>query len=741
MSSLPSLQFEALGPIWLEILMFGITGAALVYAILATRHQPLNLRIIIGSLRFLLLSIGLMLLHHPTITRQIVVPKEQRMAVMIDRTGSMGAESGNGQTRYEKAYDMIGALPEDGRAYDIFEFDQNLSEPLGGFPGPRKLSGNKTDFYSSLTQLLSESGDYTGILLLSDGHDLGKFTQMSTGETSTWLTRLSAPPINTVLVGDQMAGPEIAIHSIDAPAFSYVRAPVRIRATILVRNLDNHLTQVQLLDNENVIQIKDLALDDQGFGTVEFEHYPEVEGDNLYTIMVPPHPLETNIENNKQQVLMEIGRDKINVLHISGSITWDLQGIRSMFERNPLVDLTAFYIMRTREHFQQGVDGRLVPPDEMALVPFPTEEIFDRQLFGFDVVVFQDFDAGTYFTDSYQARRLMKKIRDFVSDHRGGFLVIGGPRSAAGPSLGLTPLAEIIPLVPPVHRIGYDESNRKPVLTEKGEKHPILRQFDPEKQSFAGSMQSLTVNKKAKVLLEDDEGTPLIAVSEPGNGRTLFLNTSSSWKWRRDAIADGRPASGYYSFWDQTLKWMIQDPSLNQVQVSTTKTVSNPLAVDVDILLRDQNYEPAENAEVTIQLTPLDKKAAPLQTTVHTDRNGTGQAKFATDRPGYYRIEVVEEPWASFYRPATIFLGGSQEELRNLDLAPETLQRLASLSGGKFLSGNGQLSARSFVWGKPQSKTIVETKRLKLRNWIWSLPILILIGGIEWAFRRSSHLA
>ena len=735
-----NLELQPLGSLWLEAAVIGAALAVLAYAIYATRYQPPKVRLLVCSLRVLLLGFGLLLLHHPTLSRQVIQPKEQRLAVLLDRSGSMGAEGENGTSRYENAFQVPRQFADDTQ-FEVFEFDQSLSESLGASVRARKLSGNKTDFHTALTQFFSENSEFTSVLLLSDGHDLGKFSQMTTEETASWLQRLNAPPINAVLIGNQLSGPEIAIHSIDAPGFSFVRAPLRIRATIIVRNLDRHQTQVQLLEGDKVIGVQDLVLDDQGFGTVEFEHYPEEQGEHLYTLFVPPHHLEHNQENNRQQVLIDIGRDKINILHIAGSITWDLQGLRAMFERDPLVDLTAFYIMRTREHMQVGVDGRMIPHDEMALVPFPTEEIFDRQLFGFDVVVFHDFDAGTYFSDSYQARRLMKKIREFVTEHRGGFVVVGGPRTAGGPSLGLTPLADILPLVPPIHRLAFDERDRQPEPTEKGVKHPILREFDAGIQRYDGSMQSLTVNKQANVLMRSEDGRPLLATADQGNGRVMFLNTSSSWKWRRDALAAGKTGDTYYDFWEQALKWVIHDPALNQVRLTATKTTANPLSVSVEMLLRDRDYVPADSTQAHLVLIPLDNKSEPTEIAFTTNRNGEAQTTFEASRPGYYRLELKEEPWTSLARPGTIFLGGSQDELRNLDLVPETLQRLANFSGGRFFSSETKFQPDALAWGEVQNKTIVETQRLKLRNWIWSLPILLLIAAVEWSVRRSSHLA
>lgn len=741
MNLFPKLELQSVGPLWAEVLLVLCTLLVWGYAIYSTKHQPWKIRIAVGVLRTVLLGFGYLLLHHPTVLRQRVKPQEQKLAVLVDRSGSMGTEAAEGETRYERAYSLVRELETAGVAFDVFELDQTLSEPLGRQIKPRQLSGAKTDYYSSLNQFFTGYSQYSSAVLLSDGHDLGRFSQLSVEETKNWLTRLQAPPVNTVLIGDQLDGPEVAIHSIDAPAFSFVRAPLRIRATVIVRNLDQFQSQVSLLEGEQPIQVKDLVLDDQGFGTVEFEFYPEELGEHLYTISVPTHHLERNVENNRQRVLIDIGRDKINVLHISGSITWDLQGLRAMFERNAAVDLTAFYIMRTRTHIQQGVDNRRILPDEMALVPFPTEEIFDRQLFGFDVVVFQDFDAGNYFSDSYQARRLMKKIKEFVEGHRGGFIVIGGPRTASGPSLSLTPLVDILPLAPPVYLNPYDEAVRTPKRGNGAVNHPVLRQYDPKEMPFRGSMQAMKTHADAQVLLQDASGRDLMATLETGTGRVVSLNTSSSWKWRQEALAKGKSGEPYYDFWDQLLKWAIQDPSMRQVRLITTKTASKPLDLDVEVLLRDQNFVPAKNVKTDVELHPLDHEGEPQRMEVQVDSEGLGQVQFKVERPGYYRVELAETRWRNYGRPKIVFLGGSQDELRNADLVPETLERLAGFSGGHFQVSSDAFKVDALNWRSEESIQILETHRLKLRNWLWSLPILLLLAGLEWTVRRSRHLA
>ncbi|MCB1052304.1 MAG: VWA domain-containing protein [Acidobacteria bacterium] len=734
-----SLQLDTFGPLWLEwavgLLLLSLWG----FSILSTRAQALPTRIAVSLLRLVILGFTYLLLHQPTLIRTIRKSPERNIAVLIDRSGSMGAPE-KGATRFEKAETVLQQIQDQEPKLSLYEFDQELYGPLPKISGANELTGKRTDFYQSLTQVLNKSQNISGIVVVSDGHDLGRFTAMDLDETRNWLKRLDAPPIHGVLIGNKSEGPEIAIHSIDAPSFSYVRAPLTIRATVMVRNLPEYPRQIQLLEGQNIIQVKDLNVDAQGFGNVQFEFYPETIGEHLYTVVVPPHRTESNTANNRQNILIDIGRDKISVLHIAGSITWDLQGLRSMFELNNLVDLTAFFIMRTRDHMQIGTDARSIGPDEMALVPFPTEEIFDRQLYGFDVIVFQDFDAGNYFNDSYQMRRLLSKIKSFIQEHHGALIVIGGPQSAAGPSLGVTPLADVMALVPPSYRVPYASELEKAVVTQKGKYNPILQGFEPDLHRFQGHMDRLTPNPKSEILLQTAQKAALLATLESGTGRTVFLNTSSSWKWYRDELEKGLTGSAYQAFWDHLIKWSIQDPSMNQVHLTAFKSLERPLDLDVEVLLRQKDYQPAKNVSTPLLLSSIQDPDQVYTANVQTNQQGQAQIKFHVAQPGYYRLSLPDSPWQELAEPQIVFLGGSQDEFGNQDPVPETLSRLANLTGGK-LHESQDLDVKNWAWRNQSREEIIESNRLKLRNWVWGLPILLLLAAVEWYLRRTRYLA
>ena len=95
-------------------------------------------------------------------------------------------------------------------------------------------------------------------------------------------------------------------------------------------------------------------------------------------------------ENNSRAFVMRVTRDKIRVLQVAGQPSWDVRALRGFFKSDPNVDLISFFILRTHDDIQP------VPTDEMSLIPFPTEELFEQQLRSFDVIILQNFEYGRY---------------------------------------------------------------------------------------------------------------------------------------------------------------------------------------------------------------------------------------------------------------------------------------------------------------------------------------------------------
>ena len=85
-------------------------------------------------------------------------------------------------------------------------------------------------------------------------------------------------------------------------------------------------------------------------------------------------------ENNERAVLVRVTRDKLRVLLLCGAPTWDTRFLRAFLKADPSIDLITFFILRTSS------DLTMASPEELSLIPFPTDELFREHLDSFDIV-------------------------------------------------------------------------------------------------------------------------------------------------------------------------------------------------------------------------------------------------------------------------------------------------------------------------------------------------------------------
>ena len=108
---------------------------------------------------------------------------------------------------------------------------------------------------------------------------------------------------------------------------------------------------------------------------------------------IAPFPVQAGEvvdSNNSKSIVLKVIRDRIRVLQVAGRPSWDERFIRELLKRNPNVDLISFFILRS------PTDQHKAPQDELALIPFPVNDLFNSELPTFDVVIYQNFNYRPY---------------------------------------------------------------------------------------------------------------------------------------------------------------------------------------------------------------------------------------------------------------------------------------------------------------------------------------------------------
>lgn len=648
-----------------------------------------------------------------------------RVAVLVDGSRSMGVRD-----RSTEVARLLERWSADAENATLHRFGSEL-EPAS-FSDVEAASAPRAD-ESALEAALDalaegdRAGEIGAVVIVSDGasrHD---------GP----LPDLDGRKIHAVAVGSDELRDD-ALATLEADPVGFLRTPAEVRVT--VRRLGaGGVVPVTLRQGDEVVTEVTVDVPEGEAREVSLPFTPRRLGRSVYTVSIPHAPDDEVPQNDERSFLVRVERDRLRVLLVAGEPTWDVRFLRAFLKRDPSIDLISFFILRTAS------DLTMASPDELALIPFPTDELFREHLGSFDVLLFQNFDFGPYQMAGY-----LPRIRDYV--RRGGsFAMVGGEKSFESGGYAGTAIADVLPvLLPPVgtppSRLVV-EGRFSPRVEPALVRHPLLALApDPAASLTAwsrlapleGMNRVVGVRENATVLLtHTNESLPLLVTGTAEEGRVLALTTDTAWRWGPTTGGLHGDASAFERFWDRALRWLARDPSLEPAQITTDRERYGPEGrVRTSAVLRDARYQPLTAETIRFEVRRDGEDEPLVQSDATTDAEGRVEVALrAPSEPGAYRVSARRgsevEPLAS--ELFVVETGGDELADPRADLT--RLQGLASATGGTFVSIGGAGELTGF--------DATRTRRLGSRELapfgtVWAfLAIVLLLAGEWWARRRS----
>jgi len=746
----PGLTF----PGWIYTVIFLAT--ALVVARWAWRAtRPLDSRAkrtSIAALRISALALLFLILFDPAIVLEKRMPIKPRVAVLWDMSRSMGLSSRpGGKTRLDTARkwwrdaDSLRRRLDKNYRTEIWTF-ADIGAPAGpeafsaGPPG--EPEGDRTDILKALDRVAQSGGEPpAGVILVSDGADNAALAEAAERENGVEEALKNYPsPVFTVPLGETIKHKDLGIEKVDVPEYGFVRNAVEIRVSIESRGFGGVDLPVTILEGERVVAVKSVKLDsNESRVSVELAFTPDQVGDFLYKIDIPRYEGEAVYENNTYVFSLKVLRDKIRVLHVVGRPSWDVRFLREALIKDPTIELVSFYILR------ETTDAPMAASDELSLIPFPTDELFDTKIRTFDLIVFQNFSWIPYIRPSY-----LLNIRDFVMDFGGGFVMIGGPESFAGGRYARTAVEDILPVELVGEGSPFQGGEYRPRLTEAGSRHPItaMETSPGDTRRLWDSMppvEGFNVVGKAKpgatVLLEHPfqgvgEGNmPVMAVWSAGRGKVMSLATDTAYRWRLDRMVAGGAGEEFLQMWRAAVRWLVGDPEGKRVRVRTDRSTYSPGGnIGVRIKALDLNYAPAPDAQIEAY---LEGGGSPVQLSGFTVEGEEIAATLDNPGPGGWTIKVSANDGEGN------FLGDDEAvfvvERLGREFSPpwpnyDLLDEIAKTTGGKVWSSKKDPDPDRME--SPRLWRVVGRRRLALwDNWAMG-GLLLLVLAAEWYARR-----
>lgn len=737
----PAGGMEWAGPPWAILLASAI---ALVVVIAVARGQRPLLSRILETLLTGLAMIGLVI----AVARPMWVEEEGRVepgrvAVLVDASRSMSVLA-DGQPRSEAVTQILEEL--DGPDVETFHFGTDL---IPGAPNQFEMPG--TDLEGALAALGERvAGErLAAVVVVSDGIDRGLLRRRYEAEDAP-APPVVPGPLTVYQVGKPDGIDDLAVRTVDAGGFAFLRSPFRIKAKIRGIGDVSRVVRVSLDRDGAPVTTKMAALDEEGNAEVTFDVTPGEAGRFTYTVSVPVRDNDAVPGNNAMAVVVRVVRDRIRVLQVAGAPSWDVKMLRRFLKGDPSVDLVSFFILRTDRDMDAGYHDR-----ELSLIPFPHDRLFTDDLWTFDLVIFQNFDYRPYFGDIGRrgVGQLLENLADFVRVRGHAFAMVGGTKSFDLGDYAGTPLADILPL-----EIGLSEglvldTPFSAQLTDAGRRHPVTRLVEDDLENAAwwerlhpidGANAVRGPAAGAAVLLHHPSAEtvgggpmPVLAVREVGAGRTLALTSDSSWRWSFSEAAVGRGNQAYLRFWKNALRWLVKDPATGRVVVDTPReNYAIGDKVRVVTRVRDETFEPLSQALVKVAV-----EVGSERTVVEgrTGPEGEAVVTLPAERTGAHRVVATAyHDGAELGDGQTVYAVTTRDaELDEVVPDGPFLQWLAQSTDGRYY-GPGEVGPP--VRDATSGRTVWDRRETSLAR-APLLGLLILVcAGLAWILRRRAGL-
>lgn len=462
--------------------------------------------------------------------------------------------------------------------------------------------------------------------------------------------------------------------------------------------------------------------------TVPVDH----AGPEVVEIAAAPLAGEVSTANNSAVATLNGVRDRLRVLLVSGAPDPGVRAWRRLLKADPAVDLVHFTILRPPDRD----DG--TPLNELALIAFPTRELFVEKIRSFDLIVLDRFANRGILPPAYLAN-----IADYV---RGGgaLLVTAGPEFAAPGGLATGPLAAVLPLAPAATGDAPAEVATgafRPEVTATGARHPVTAELTGQAQWGAWYRRVVPRAARGEALLAAPGGDPLLLLDRVDKGRVALLLSDQIWLWARGHGDAQRSGGGPQAeLLRRTAHWLMGEPELEE----------EALTARPDAGRLDAGGPGTEGLAVTRRSLAA---GAPPEVTLTGPDGSTHRLALAPDGPGQASGRLAGAApgvWQATDGTRSAFVAVAPPdppEFADLRATATRLAPLARASGGsvhwlaagvpRLERGSGGAGAIGLPRrGGFQVTGVAETPLLPPAVWPWAALVLIL-GLALLAWRRE----
>jgi uncharacterized membrane protein len=389
-------------------------------------------------------------------------------------------------------------------------------------------------------------------------------------------------------------------------------------------------------------------------------------------------------------------------------------------------------------------DPELARASDEHIARFP-ERLADA--YTYDLIVLGDVRA-THFTPGQ-----LQTMEALVADHGGAMIVVAGHKHMPAEYLN-TPIGEMLPVW--CEQGSWSEVSEDVYLelTDAGQESTFMTLADGEAQNrsvwakvnglrrvapVTGAKDGATVLATLSDAIGAAERHPLIAWQRYGSGKVLFVGTDRLWRLR-DKVGD----LYHTRFWSQAVQFLSLSRLLGEskrirLEIGPGRPeVGRPVEVFAAAL--DETYEPlgAPTLPVSVQRVGSDVEGRSVALKAVPNLPGLYHGLIVPRRTGQYRITAAGDQ-AAQANVVDFAVTDTPPEQRQAAMQRDMLSKLAARSGGTYLPIHRLGVLPELLEGRSFTQRSVREVPL-WDSWLVPLLLLVLVG-VEWAWRRNKDLA
>lgn len=562
-------------------------------------------------------------------------------------------------------------------------------------------------------------------------------------------------PLHAIGVGDPSEPVNVRLVEVTAPRMVFKDDPFNITAFLGGEGLSGRSVDVELVERtaggqgRTVAQRSARARPDGSFEPVAFERRVARPGDWEYEVRVAPLEDESIASDNARTVFpaVRVLDDKMRVLLVGGAPSYDYRFLARLLIRDRSVNVSCWL---------QSADRRAVREGTTVIDHLPATR---EELLKYDAVLLVDPNPAELPADW---GRLLASL---VSEYGGGVLYVAGRKYTTEffRSPRTAPIAEILPVARDpdselmLNDLGIYQRKSWPVIVpDAALTHPIMRMADDPAGTraqwalFEGVFWHYPVRREkpaASVLLRHsnprmvNSAGPhiLMATQYVGSGRSAWLGTDDTWRWRRVSEAS------FNRFWIQSLRYIVEGKlagSRNRALLLADRDRCQPgESITITARLLDETYKPLAGAVADVTVGLPSGATRTLTLDALEGRPGYYQGRLVAEQPGPIRLSVSLPSAAGEAATATcdVSVAPSDLEMRSLTLRREPLIELARQTGGTYHEMDEAGRVPEAIEDRSQTLVVAERPRPIWDN-AWVLAALVGLLSVEWAARRALNL-